>query len=372
MAEPNFRKDQPYLMQLPLEMILAIGEFLPTADLACLAMTCKNMFTILDDMEKFRDKLKRDKKEKGTFLSRLEQSLPGLVYCPFLKMLAPYNYKGKVNMEGKVNMNRSNGRRVIRQALHFSVRPIYNPNEFINSWAAATYEQIRLMRNYQLFGPQHGLAPSSLDRQYRTRRGQMVCMKRQCHTRTEGSHQFRWIDGELFLSRTKTVFLTGLKKKKNVSFKGVEQFISEHNAVMCSHRRMASHVFKPWMNAASRKRVSEVPSDLLYNSKFKVRRSCFFSDTDAKIDICQHVPGGLQFTFTTWHNLGSCSFPFDLKWERMVNPRNFRTLGQRESAFRDVERKWLQAMTKEKREREHKRTNLQHSELLVKRRLIEG
>ncbi|KAI1310950.1 hypothetical protein F5Y03DRAFT_402609 [Xylaria venustula] len=352
MAEPNLRRDQPYLMQLPVETILAIGEFLSIADLGCLALTCKNMFTILDDMEKITDILQYNIMEKEIFLSRLEQSAPGLVYCPFLKVLVPYNYKGKVDTA------HFNENEIFRSVLNFRMRPIIHVSEVMNTWTAVTYEQVRLMRNYQLFGPRHGLALSSLDHEFRTRRRQMTFMRRQCHMRSEGSWKFRWIDGELFLSRTRTVFLTGLKKKKrNVSFKALEHFISQNNAVICNHCMIATNFYQRMMRIAFLKnRVFEISSALSHNSGHHSRHLCRYCDTDCRIDIHQPVPGGLQFTFTTWHNLGSCSFPFDSKWERMISSfSDLRTISRRKFLYRVVERKWSQAMTEEEREEKERK-----------------
>ncbi|KAI0965785.1 hypothetical protein F4678DRAFT_451708 [Xylaria arbuscula] len=93
----------------------------------------------------------------------------------------------------------------------------------------------------QLFGHQYGLAPSSLDRENKVRGGQTVFMKRQCYTRSEGSQKFRWIDGKLFLSRTRTVFLTDFKeKKRHIGRKALQHFVFETNAVVYNQRMMAS------------------------------------------------------------------------------------------------------------------------------------
>ncbi|KAI1423848.1 hypothetical protein F5Y12DRAFT_510287 [Xylaria sp. FL1777] len=309
----KLKQDESALMQLPVELILLIGKYLEAADVACLALACKPLFAIFNDLADFRAALRRDVRARGMFLSRLETETLGLVYSPHKKTLSRFN------REGKVDIKTTRLWWLTLRFFHLSPWSNLNTAITMQSWAAITYEQTRLIRNYQLFGPQHGIPPSLLSREYRRKKKETQFMKRPCQVRGEGAQKLRWIDGELFLCRTKTISLQGLKKKKKtVSVSALRDLLCEERAMLCHHWN-----FDGFQESDPRgvmlDHFRKVCGKLASYSPFRSSGSCDFCETDWDISISLDGFGGLVIALTTWHNLGCCSFPYDRKWEMIVS-----------------------------------------------------
>ncbi|KAI0804146.1 hypothetical protein GGR55DRAFT_682015 [Xylaria sp. FL0064] len=229
------KQEASHLMQLPVEMILHISKHLPTSDLACFALSCKPVFVILDDLACFRVRLRREVKQKGVFLSRLGGSVMGLVYCPIAERLVRFDEDGKVytmlcNSEHRF------------YSMFGGLKPFYYwscVNATFYRSDAISYEQTRLIRNHQLFGPQYGIPPSALSYEKRIQERKLLLAEQQCQTRSEDSRTLRWIDGELFLSRTSTICLEG-PKSRGAQSSALIDLLSRATNILCRHCHLGS------------------------------------------------------------------------------------------------------------------------------------
>ncbi|KAI0435190.1 hypothetical protein F5Y09DRAFT_336944 [Xylaria sp. FL1042] len=335
------KQDASHLMQLPVEMILSISEYLSDLDLACFALSCKPLFAIMQDLTWFRSKMARmgnSRVEKALFLSRLEQSVPWLVYCPVLGRLSPFDKDGKVDRRLKPAHEIYN--LVKRMPSYYW----YQSNEVFYHSEAITYEQTRLMRNHVLFGPRHGIAPSALSYEKRIQEKKVALAGQQCQMRSEDSRTFRWIDGELFLSRTSTISLEGLEYRK-ARFSALLNLLRQERSILCYHCIPDRWSALRFGGDCISEDVRENRANNLDSSPGHSFGFCKFCDTDWNISISTPGSTGLVAVFTTWHNLGGCSFPLDPKWKRISTPLWYQILGRPARKKGDIMRKWMEAKT---------------------------
>ncbi|KAI1282529.1 hypothetical protein F5Y07DRAFT_242397 [Xylaria sp. FL0933] len=335
------KQEASHLMQLPVEMILHISKYLPASDLACFALSCKPVFTILDDLECFRVRMRREVKEKGIFLSRLEGSVMGLVYSPIAERLVNFDRDGKVFL-----MVRNSGRTFY--SLSEVPRPFYywscTDATFYHS-EAIRYEQTRLMRNYQLFGPQYGIPPSALSYEKRVQERKLFLAEQECQTRSEDSRTLRWIDGELFLSRTSTICLEG-PEPRGARSSALIDLLTRATDILCRHCPPGSAVSLYTGLGDGFDVITDIHENNLRGSPSCSLGRCKFCESDWEISVSMDGSTGVVARVRTWHNLGSCSYPLDSKWERIVSPSWYRPQLRHRASRKmeaDVMQKWMEA-----------------------------
>ncbi|KAI1355713.1 hypothetical protein F5Y01DRAFT_310594 [Xylaria sp. FL0043] len=330
------KQEASRLMQLPVEMILHISKYLPASDLACFALSCKPVFVILDDLACFRVRLRREVIEKGIFLSRLEGSVMGLVYSPRPDRLVRFDRDGKVFF-----MVRNEGRTFY--SLSEEPQPYYYwpcTNATFYHSDAISYEQTRLIRNHRLFGPQYGIPPSALSYEKKIQERKLFLAEQECQTRSEDSRTLRWIDGELFLSRTSTICLEGPKSRWARS-SALIAWLSLARDILCHHCPLGSAVSQCTEPGDGCDVITEIHENNLRGSPSCILGCCKFCETDWEISVSMDGSTGLVARVRTWHNLGSCSYPMDWKWQRIVCPSWYQS--QLRHRAPGIMQKWMEA-----------------------------
>ncbi|KAI1146061.1 hypothetical protein F4825DRAFT_473091 [Nemania diffusa] len=306
---PYFRNDVSPLMRLPAEVVFLVLEHLGSADAACFAVTCHYVFDIAARLRNTGNKIQLDPKTKDIFLPRLERDVPGLVYSHYWKRLLPFDASSDRAGSGPFY------RRDIGHPGRYFAPMIHDQLEGV-----IIYEQTRLARNYRLFGPKHGIPLSTLSGR---KTGPMVLkriMGEGCEMHTEVSRAAKWVGEDLFISCSKTTYLKQLEGTK-IGLPFLQQFIENERIAMCPHSSytmgQTSYCDNDIIVEAN---VREIYVDLWTKSTYTSSGSCKFCVTDWESMIWRSKqPGMLGITHTTYHNIGSCCFPFDLKWEMATN-----------------------------------------------------
>ncbi|KAI1130353.1 hypothetical protein F5Y10DRAFT_235938 [Nemania abortiva] len=329
------QKNVSYLMGLPIELILLISEQLAKADAVCFALTCKALLQILTDPKYIRShNLKRlDPEAKEALLIRLERVLPMVVYCPSLGKLVPFNQRGRIRSQSLDGRERYS--------------PCFSPATYSDRpsnhyGAQLTYERIRLLRNYRLFGPLHGVPLSFLS--HKTRRltstpAIYTYMGQRCEKYTNNSQTGKWVGDNLFLSCIKTIFFDGLKKGDLffLSSMAFRDLMRETGMPVCHHLTTDSpdHGGYSYLTVYAHFRVSK-------EHEYHGTESCMFCETDWDFSLSwDNSLDCLNITYTSYHDLGRCS-PWDLKWEKLTSSVYPGTTTNRLGRG-EVKRQWMEA-----------------------------
>ncbi|KAI1497537.1 hypothetical protein F5X99DRAFT_362152 [Biscogniauxia marginata] len=133
-------------MQLPVEIVLLIFECLPNADAACVALTCKSLFSFVG----VTDRMQLEPPAKEALLCRLGKEAIGVFYCHLNKSMLLFRRNG---------VSETFRRRLFGYLAE--IKP-YGEISFPGAYLVLPYYRARLVTNYRLFGPQHGIPPSSV------------------------------------------------------------------------------------------------------------------------------------------------------------------------------------------------------------------
>ncbi|KAI0852687.1 hypothetical protein F5Y00DRAFT_227341 [Daldinia vernicosa] len=324
------QKSVSYLMNLPVEIIHLISEHLPNADAVCFALTCKATFSILH-----KNGMQLDSQAKEILLVRLEKEVLGLIYSPFLNKLLPFDNNGKIPFNPFYEYDGE-----------FSY---FYPMIRGNIWSVVNYEQTRLVRNYRLFGPGHGVPLSFFSYNEKERIRSIRFMQNRCETYTESSRIAKWVGEALFLSCTRTVYLNKLGKRQ-VDITALQDFIRKIYACgrLCHHCMVDDwHGGSLYYNPIYAD-FPQIHTKLSENSAYQSTGSCRFCKTDWDVSIAWNDSmSGLVITYITYHDLGTCSFPFDTTWQMITgHSTNVNLLEQngRKGLYGDVKRHWIEAV----------------------------
>jgi hypothetical protein len=165
------------LLELPIEMIMAIGDHLPDANRMCLALTCRSLYAILY-LEPSRLKW-QDRQDKQHFLLLMEKSMTGVFYCHSHRKL--HSFSPDLSLD---NWPQKLG---CLTGEEFRCRSYQLP-----------YELARLVTNRHLYGPAHGIPTSHIEKHERHLHSRLQIERRE-------SWKARVIDNELFLRTTHTM-----------------------------------------------------------------------------------------------------------------------------------------------------------------------
>ncbi|KAI1648002.1 uncharacterized protein F4817DRAFT_335570 [Daldinia loculata] len=323
------QKDVSYLMNLPVEIIYLVFEHLLNVDAVCFALTCKATFSILH-----RNVMQLDSQAKEILLIRLEKEVLGLIYCPFLNKLLPFDNNGQIPFDPSIEHGR-----------FLYLWPMTRGN----NWGIITYERIRLVRNYRLFGPGHGVPLSFLSYKGEGRIRSIRFMQRQCETYTERSRIAKWVGEELFLSCTETIYLNQLEKVP-VTITALWDFIARAGTNICRHCIINSCNESLYHNPVNAD-ILQIHTKLSENSAYKSTGSCDFCETDWDVSISWNDSmSGLVIAYITYQDLGTCSFPPDTTWQMMASSAvDFYLLKSegrkgRKGLCGDIKRRWIEAI----------------------------
>lgn len=324
--------DMSYLLEVPVEMILLISEHLPSADAACLALACKATFTILH-----RNALQLDSEAKQSLLLRLEKEVPWLVYCPPRNKLLPFTRDGRTTAKRFCRSARRDG------------HPAFAPMTRSRHWAVISYERARLVRNYRLFGPGHGVPLSFLCHTATGLKEPVKFMQRLCERYSEDSMMAKWVGDELYLSCTRTIYVCGQLEKGQVNITALQDLIRERSTRICHHSAASHDPGALLYDAAILRDLPQICAKLSENSVYRRTGACKYCETDWDVSISWNDPkgaAGLVFSRTTYHNLGTCSSPLDPIWNMMASLAVYvdTRLSKRGGSGGYVKRRWIKAV----------------------------
>lgn len=271
------------LTMLPTELVLLISELLSPADALCLALTCKRMCNIADVSF---STTRLDTDATDTLLCRLERDTTEFTYCFSNQKLRPAQFPPNKPVWSCLYSHRTiNPERL----------PHFRVGLFMLDYCTA-----RIVTNYQLFGPRHGVPASYLANIHNHRpRAEGICESE--------AWAANMINGELFLSCIRTIF----HKEANT---GVLQHYWDAHAgriEICTHRDVGGF------------RGIRLPKDVIGNTKHQVSGWCQKCETDWEVDIrWADTERGWTVTVRTYHGLGACRSPQDQKWQAMSTSRN--------------------------------------------------
>lgn len=277
--EPGDEAQPPGLGLLPAELILLVSEALPPADAICLALTCKRMCHP-SNIRHLARRLGPDATD--TLLYRLERDTAGVSYCFVDQKLVRFPGRDCLyshSSEGRRTRWPANAHRGYSQ---FQLR----------------YCRARLVTNYQVLGPDHGLPPSALAAEYN-------------HPLRQREHGVCWnevwaaklIRGELFVSCTHTFTQEG------PGAGDFRAFFSTEDVGICHHAEVSSRWPRYQASAG-------LPIDMIGNTEHHGTGSCQGCETDWETSIEWKGPQqGWTATARVWYALGACRSPYDLKWQ---------------------------------------------------------
>ncbi|KAI1210218.1 uncharacterized protein F4807DRAFT_73398 [Annulohypoxylon truncatum] len=331
------------LLELPAEMVLAVSDHLPDGDKICLALTCKDLFFLLG--VKSKKQLKPSTMEELS--CRLEKDIPWVCYCHFCKALVRFYKDGT----GSNHINPTTHLHSVERDL-FLYHSILHSIHFPGSTFTLPYFRARLVTNYQILGPQHGIPPAHLSYQQpdalfsSTRHPDDASLHYQfsfkndlltffsladlqiapqiCH---KESWAAKMVGDELFLSATRSWVHSGADNG------ALQSYLLHSYLKVCMHT-MIWEVFSDVINVHSTGSRSVDISGLHITGWCK---NCL-TDWDTSVEWISPAHG-LMITFTTYHNLGSCRSPFHWKWRAMCE--GWRYTENRDKPSGAVKSGWL-------------------------------
>ncbi len=320
-------QDVSCLTNLPVEIILLVLDHLASADAVCFALACKAIFSILRARKDARKIMQLNSHAKQILLMRLEKDVPGLVYRPYSNKLVPFDGDGQIAFKTPYQKAPSG------QFSYFS------PMTRSRHWAIINYEQTRLVRNYRLFGPGHGVPLWCLSHEAMGPKTRVKLVDGQLEKYFTSWQTARWVGDDLLLSCTQTTYLKILEEGQ-VDDKTLWKLIAGTSTPMCHHCD-SNHPFHAGIPAGIPRLFARISV-----TSCRSTGSCGFCETDWDVIIAwDHFLVSFAVRYITYHDLGSCSLPFDPKWERMTSfaPDS----PTREGLCGDVKRRWKEAVEKE-------------------------
>jgi len=304
----NEQTQSPLLSTLPVEMILDIADQTTSAaDAVSLALTCKDLFSILSKYS-----IKRlDTHSREMLLTNLERDISWVVYCPFARRLLSFESRENIFYYPAAHFFHQTYN-TLSLSHPFSICQDKNP--------CISFLETRLVRNRHLFGPTHGIPLSCLSRTT-TQFSNCLFMKTQRRIFLDISRTAKWIGENLFLSSTFIVRVMGVKTVGLViSRDSLMDFLCEtHLGSPCYHCKLYYGVahFPHGVHDPSFK---EAGARLSENSAYEGRGACSVCETDWDVSI-SWLKHSLVFKIVKYHDLGCCSLPPDPKWVRLLEPR---------------------------------------------------
>ncbi|KAI1080744.1 hypothetical protein F5B20DRAFT_589117 [Whalleya microplaca] len=268
---------------LPTELILLVSELLPVVDAVCLALTCKRMCYILNIRELTR---RLDAATTEALLCRLEKEITGVSYCPIDQMLARFTTCTMIRRRFKFHHHTVHKARGPLD-VHFGYSLLYLP------WCVA-----RLVTNYQIRGPQHGLPASTLDVMYDHQYPEHgVCWREAWAAKV--------IHGELLMSCTHTIF------QKGADTGNLQTYFNTNTIALCCHIAVGRKVrYKVHVG---------LPANMTGNIEHHDMGRCWRCETDWETSIeWTNTELGWTITARTYHGLGTCRSSHDPKWQAMA------------------------------------------------------
>lgn len=302
MDPEDLRKTQPPKLDfLPVELILSVSEFLPVVDAICLALTCKHMY----DISKARNLEPRiDEYGTETLLCRLERDITGVSYCfPDQKLV---RFEKDKSLQSFCHFQKTD-----RNNFRLPVVPCWKNVVFI------TYCKARLLTNYHVLGPQHGLPTSYFDQTYdHPHRENGICWKEEFESKI--------INGELFVLYTHTL------SHEHANASALKTYIGTMSIGLCPHLSAGEPV--PFQHHVS------LRGYLIGRTERYDEGWCRSCDTDWEIFIqWTHPKRGWVVTIRTYQGLGPCRSPYEPKWQAIAS-----MYGEphKEAAGGDVKASW--------------------------------
>lgn len=276
----ELRTTQPLrLERLPVELILSVSELLPVVDAICLGLTCKRMY----DISKARNLEPRlDEHGTETLLCRLERDVTGVSYCfPDQKLV---RFEKDKSFQSFCHFHKFDKNR-----LPSPVVPYGKSVMFI------TYCKARLVTNYQILGPRHGLPTSCLNQTYdHLPRENGICWKEEFESKV--------INGELFVLYTHTL------SHEHADASALKTDFRTKSIDLCPHLSAGRRV--PFQHNV---RLRE---DLIGRTERYDEGWCRSCDTDWETFIqWTHPKRGWVVTIRTYQGLGTCRSPYEPKWQ---------------------------------------------------------
>ncbi|KAI1408437.1 hypothetical protein F5Y13DRAFT_109259 [Hypoxylon sp. FL1857] len=311
------------LLQLPVELVLIISEFLPQEDEVCLALTCTSLLCLLGDAKT----MQLEPSAKETLLCRLEPEVPGVVYCHFCRKLVPFNGDAPAGIDG-LRLNRLSPTQFANCACSSMV-------SFSGSSFKLPYYLARLATNYQLFGPEHGIPLSYLSYEYQHPYHTYVPLALQLPwskimvSRTETATA-KLIDNELFISCTYKLF------HEEADANALHRYIITTPFYICKHITVGALRRNTEYDVDLPTMTNSRPTD----SRHQKTGSCHFCTTDWDT-LVEWVDSkcGWVITVTTYHELGHCRSPYDRIWQDIARPPL--RLGYRDAPRGAIKERWL-------------------------------
>ncbi|KAI0886837.1 uncharacterized protein GGS22DRAFT_118342 [Annulohypoxylon maeteangense] len=345
-SKPNREKPKPpenmsALLELPVDMVLAISKHLDVEDRTCLALTCKDLYYVLGIPKKTRF----DRSAKESLLCRLEKDVPGVVYCYFCNKITPFSRRWMMHI-GHADTS-------TYRAIGGVYRSRLDGFHIFNSGFVLPHHWARLVTNYRIIGPQHGWPPSYLSYQY---------------PRYEAStpwppqfsslyHQVRFQDDTFYTF----LALGDLKESPNVCARdswrakliGDELFLSSRRRWV--HSRADSQTLHDYLTSgfievcqhavidtgsSNGLNLPTIDGSLSRKSGHRSTGSCQYclTDWDASMEWISSVYGWM-ITVTTYHDFGSCRSPYHWKWQAMTLRREITE--NRDKPSGAVKSEWL-------------------------------
>ncbi|KAI1156969.1 hypothetical protein F4825DRAFT_141573 [Nemania diffusa] len=315
------------LSMMPVEMILDIADQTASvADAVSLALTCKDLFSILS---KYIDKL--DAYSKEILLTTLERNTSWVVYCPVARKLLSFYCKKNIfyypDKSGIYEAFRPNGERHIGSMC---------PGKSLR----ISFLETRLVRNRRLFGVTHGIPLSCLS--FSGHKSiSFLFMKTRYKTHLEISRTAKWIGDNLFLSYTWIFRVIGVGITKPViSTQSLHDFFRDTLLDdACYHCRLDGR--KNFEYGVLDPSFDEAEAKLSKNSDsaYEGIGGCLCCETDWDLSI-SWFQDSLLFKVVTYYDLGCCSIPPDPKWQKRLKFGRDRTL-PRESCHGHVRHMWI-------------------------------
>ncbi|PKK51175.1 hypothetical protein CI102_2804 [Trichoderma harzianum] len=376
-------RECPFLLSLPVELLLPIASYLPIPTQISLALTCKCLMKVLFP-ENTLPRL--SKEDRITFLSTLQKDIPGTYFCfccHRLRRLIPdvdwngHDHKWNIGYFKYPTWNINSGNNWhVPAPYYFSSFKDYFSVDFMDAYLVmnqhflgsshglplhileryASFQDHIELHNCQHSSPFQGVtkeesqSPSGSDYRLYERKDDEPDRK---ETAWRLSFQMipKIIHGKLYLGRFYTI--VGPLMPWNC----MARLISSCSPEICNHWRCLADArlvcpaqHGPMAHANSDSYISIVPR--LYNMEgdfeppknYPEGGSCLFCDTDYEISLHQNKENKeWRFRLITYHCLGSCRSPKDKFWKSLVGNlgrRHDHSQSKAQCSCGNIKREW--------------------------------
>lgn len=271
------------LDRMPMEIFIMIGDHLTDASRMAFALTCRSIYQVYFDADKYPPLATR--KDREEFLQLLEKDVANLYFCYTCTVLHPWSANWGIS---------GSSRRSFQSCQDWNYHQVT-----LCGIDELKFYSARLFINCHLYGPAHGLPLSKLEKQSDTISPSGVHM--------QVVRRGRILEDELFILVTYTI------KGSQGRGGSLRRLMEQSDITICNHVHATddSSILHNWKAGKLRRYSLDVPLVPCETTT----ESCPLCLTDYSVQITRLEQGkGWTVILDVYKQLGGCRSPYDWKW----------------------------------------------------------